>query len=283
MYTEVDNIRPTSDGKNRACKQNKEGEKTIACVEVKNISLKFGEKTLLDDVSLTFKAGELAIILGPNGTGKSSLLKVMTGEVNTKGEVLYYQKKKEAWKNEELARSLGVLPQHSQLTFGFRVQEVVELGGLTLSKPQKEISQIAQQMMQYTEINLLSDRLYPTLSGGEKQRVHLARVLTQLSDAPREKIIFLDEPTSALDIRHQHNTLALAKKLTAEGAAVIVVLHDLNLASQYADRIILLNEGKVVADGNADKVLTTEHIHQVYNWNATIIPHPEHGFPLVIT
>ncbi len=281
MYAQIDNTGLITDKKNNIDIKNK--AKNTACIEVKNISLKFGEKTLLDDVSLAFKAGELTIILGPNGTGKSSLLKVMTGEIKTKGEVLYYQQKKEKWPNEELARSLGVLPQHNQLTFGFRVQEVVELGGLTLAKPQKEISQIARQMMEYTEISQLAERLYPTLSGGEKQRVHLARVLTQLSDAPRDKIIFLDEPTSALDIRHQHNTLALAKKLTTEGAAVIIVLHDLNLASQYADNIILLNKGRVVAKGSAKNVLTSENIHQVYNWDATIMPHPKYGFPLVIT
>lgn len=253
------------------------------CVSIKNVSLSIDHKTLLDNLSLTFKAKELTIILGPNGTGKSSLLKVMTGEINTQGEVLYYGKNINQWNEAELAKSLGVLPQHSQLTFAFRTLEVVELGGLALSRPQQQIQEIAYEMMALTEIDHLANRLYPTLSGGEKQRVHFARVLTQLADSPREKVIFLDEPTAALDIRHQHKTLALAKKLTQQGAAVIIVLHDLNLASQYADRIILLNQGQIIADGKVDQVLTQTNIQQVYQWPISIISHPKHHYPLVIS
>ncbi|NVO99530.1 heme ABC transporter ATP-binding protein, partial [Photobacterium damselae subsp. damselae] len=131
-------------------------------------------------------------------------------------------------------------------------------------------------------VDHLANRLYPTLSGGEKQRVHFARVLTQLSHSGKQCILMLDEPTSALDLAHQHHTLEIAQALSQQGAAVIIVIHDLNLAAQYADRLIILNQGKIQADGTPWQVLTPISVENVYGWPVQVIAHPEHNYPVIL-
>ncbi len=205
-------------------------------ISAKNISYQLNNKIILDDINLDLHFGEVTTLLGPNGAGKSTLLKILCDEIESNNEIRYFNKKKEEWNKSLLAPQLGILPQQSSLSFAFSVSEVVELGGLPLDLPNKILAPLTQSMMQKTGINHLAERLYPSLSGGEKQRVHLARVLTQVSQY-KQKIVMLDEPTSALDLSHQHNTLRLARELAAEGAAVIVVLHDLNSAAQYSDRV----------------------------------------------
>nr|WP_086939133.1 heme ABC transporter ATP-binding protein [Thaumasiovibrio occultus] len=255
----------------------------MSAISFDNLNLTLGTKCILDDVSSSIKAGEFTILLGPNGTGKSSLLKLISREWKTKGDVAYFGKALADWKPAQLAKHLGVLPQHSNLTFAFTAKEVVELGGLNLAASQKEIEEIAAQKMAQTDVTHLEDRLFPSLSGGEKQRVHLARVLTQISQAGEQQALLLDEPTSALDLGHQHKTLGLAKEMAKNGAAVVAVIHDLNLAAQYGDRVIMLNQGHIVADGKPDDVLTPELIEQVYQWQVTVIPHPVHGYPVIVS
>lgn len=251
-------------------------------IHLKNLSLSFGKRTILKGINADFKAGELTILLGPNGTGKSSLLKLITQEYPSSGEIHFFGDHVKSWKSKSLAKHLGVLPQSSSLTFNFSVKEVVELGGIPLEGSTESIQAIARQNMTDTDVYHLAERSYPSLSGGEKQRVHFARVLTQLAQSNGKKILLLDEPTSALDLSHQHQTLRLATRLVSEGAAVIIVMHDLNLAAQYADRIMILNEGTIVADGSPWEVLTQENIEAIYNWKVQVIPHPTDQYPLVI-
>lgn len=256
---------------------------TPPSISLRNLNLTLGNKVILDDVSVEFKAGELAILLGPNGAGKSSLLKMITKEWKVNGAVDYFGQPSESWKPESIAKHLGVLPQSSSLSFNFTVREVVELGGLTLNASHSDISKIADKYMQANDIEHLAERSYPTLSGGEKQRVHLSRVLTQIEQSGENKILLLDEPTSALDLSHQHRTLALAKQLTRSGASVIAVIHDLNLAAQYADRVLILNEGKLVADGTPWETLTEKTINQVYKWSVQVIKHPSESHPVILS
>ncbi|MDD1792263.1 heme ABC transporter ATP-binding protein [Enterovibrio sp. ZSDZ42] len=251
-------------------------------IDIRGASLTMGNKVLLDKVNLSFNPSELTIILGPNGTGKSSLLKLLSREWKCDGELSLYGKRAHEWKPELLAQSVGILPQSSSLTFGFTVREVVELGGLALSASNHEIQEIATYNMTQTDVLHLSERLYPSLSGGEKQRVHLARVLTQISKAERNTVLMLDEPTSALDIGHQHKTLRLAKRMAKEGSTVIAVIHDLNLAAQYGDRIIMLNKGNIEADGTPDSVLNADNIESVYGWPVDVMPHPQHHYPVIL-
>lgn len=249
----------------------------------KNLQLKLGDKTILESVSAEFNAGQLTILLGPNGTGKSSLLKVLTQELPIKGEVFFDDKPLQQWSSRTLAKHLGVLPQSSSLVFNFTAREVVELGGIALDCTNEVIQRLALHNMQLTDTAHLVDRSYPSLSGGEKQRVHLARVLTQLEQSGDRKILLLDEPTAALDLSHQHQTLSLAKKLAEKGASVLIVMHDLNLAAQYADRVMILNGGEIVADGQPWEVISERNIEQVYQCKTRVIAHPDLGYPMVIS
>ncbi|MGR5062240.1 heme ABC transporter ATP-binding protein [Photobacterium sp. DNB22_13_2] len=256
-------------------------ESNIA-IEAESLSLSLGGKTLLDDFSLQIKSGQLTALLGPNGAGKSTLLKVLCGEVEAEGKVNIFGCPRHEWPTKQLACHLGVLPQHSSLSFAFTAKEVVELGALPLELPNVQAQQVAHEKMAMVGVTDLAPRLYPTMSGGEKQRVHFARVLTQLSQAGKQCILMLDEPTSALDLAHQHNALIVAKQMARAGAAVIIVIHDLNLAAQYADRLVIINHGKIQADGTPEQALTADIIKSVYGWPVCITQHPIDGYPIVL-
>lgn len=251
-------------------------------IQATHISLSFGEQKVLNQVDLNLHQGEVTALLGPNGAGKSSLLKVLSGEITTQSEIGIFGRQRRDWCPSQLARHLGILPQSSSLSFPFTAREVVELGAIPLKLRQSEVADLAEHYMATTGVEHLKKRLYPELSGGEKQRLHLARVLTQLHQAGKEKILMLDEPTSALDLAHQHNTLRLVRQLAKEqGCAVVVVLHDLNLAAQYADRLVLLHHGAIACDANPWSALSCELIWQVYGYKAVVAPHPHLNFPMV--
>ncbi len=257
-------------------------EKSTA-ISGKNISVRFGNRIILDNVDIELKSGEVTTLLGPNGAGKSTLLKILCGETESNINIEYFGKARNEWNPKILSRHLGLLPQHSTLTFPFLASEVVELGAIPLDLSNKDTKQLALQAMEQADVAHLATRLYPSLSGGEKQRVHLARVLTQLHKSGDQKILMLDEPTSALDLAHQHNTLAIARELADNhNTAVVVVLHDLNLASQYSDRIVILHKGKLVADGKPENAINSDTIEQVYGYKTIITPHPKLGFPVVL-
>lgn len=244
--------------------------------------MQYGNRIVLDDISIDIRAGEVTALLGPNGAGKSTLLKLLCGEIPSQNDIEYFGKQKNDWAPSESAKHIAMLPQHSTLTFPFLAKEVVELGAIPLSITNKETTQLALQYMEQTDVLHLADRLYPALSGGEKQRLHLARVLTQLHQSGERKILMLDEPTSALDLAHQHNTLKIAREAAKQhNAAVVVVLHDLNLASQYSDRLVLLHNGKLVCDDTPWNALTPERIEHVYGYRSIVTKHPTLNFPQV--
>jgi iron complex transport system ATP-binding protein len=252
-------------------------------ISANDVSVSFGERVILDNVSIELNSGEVTTLLGPNGAGKSTLLKLLCGETDSEANVAYFGRSRKQWNPKILSKHLGLLPQHSTLSFPFLASEVVELGAIPLGMPNKDTKKLALQYMQQADVVHLANRLYPSLSGGEKQRVHLARVLTQLHLSGDKKILMLDEPTSALDLAHQHNTLAIARELADNhNTAVVVVLHDLNLASQYSDRIVILHNGKLVADGAPKDAINSEMIERVYGYKTIITRHPQLGFPVVL-
>lgn len=245
-----------------------------------------GSATLVDDVSVDLHPGELLAVLGPNGAGKSTLLRLLSRELSpTWGSVELDARRLADYPSAERARRIAVLPQTSNLAFPFRALEVVLLGRLPhegFTSPRRD-REIALAAMELAEVDHLAGRVYTTLSGGERQRVHLARVLAQLwEEQPWQRYLLLDEPTSALDIGHQQSLLQLARRLVAHGLGLLAVLHDLNLAAAYADRILLLNRGKIAAEGAPDEVLTADNVATVYGIRATIRPHPQHSRPMVI-
>ena len=254
-------------------------------MELSAVNLHIDRKHLLRNVSLTLRPGEVLAVLGPNGAGKSSLLKVMGGEYDFyQGTVSLNHQDYQHWKPQQVASMIGVLPQQSQLMFPFSVREVVMLGRIPHNTGRVRDAQIVSLALQRVDAEHLAESLYPVLSGGEKQRVQLARVLAQIWEetALGRRYLLLDEPTSALDISHQHHTLKLARSLAKEGVGVLAVLHDLNLAAQYADRILVMHNGVVIIDGEANKVLTPQIIRYVFNIEVEIVPHPLLNVPLVI-
>lgn len=252
-------------------------------IQTHQLSVSIGNKQLLKPTSVALQSGQLTVLLGPNGAGKSTLLKAMIGELRANGKVEVFGQARSNWRSERLARLLAVLPQSSELTFPFSVREVVELGALPLSVSKLQLDDIVDKNLALTDVSHLQHRPYPMLSGGEKQRVHFARVLTQLAQAGEQAILLLDEPTSALDLAHQHNTLKLAKQQAEQGACVVAVIHDLNLAAQYADRILLLEQGSLVADGSPWEVLSERRIEAVYGYPITVMPHPRADYPLLVS
>lgn len=247
-----------------------------------NLSYKIGNKTILEDVSIALNTGELVTIIGPNGAGKSSLLRLLTGYTPpTQGECFFKGKTYSQWNSQLLAQNRAVMRQNSQLSFSFSVEEVVAMGRAPHGQKHKQIA-IETALLQ-TNCLKLKTRDYRQLSGGEQQRVQLARVLAQLWQPTSENVaLFLDEPTSALDLYHQQQSLRLLKQLVkTQNLMVCCVLHDLNLASLYADRILLLHQGKLVCEGTPQDVLTAENIEKWYGAEVSVNTHPELSQPQV--
>ncbi|MGE8500502.1 MAG: heme ABC transporter ATP-binding protein [Pseudomonas sp.] len=253
----------------------------MLCAE--NLMVQRGASTVLADVDLELRPGEVLGVLGPNGAGKSTLLAALCGELSpTQGQVRLDQRQLADWPGSERAQRLAVLPQTSTLNFGFRVEEVVGMGRLPHASGRVRDAQIIQQALAAADAEHLMGRSYLALSGGERQRVHLARVLAQLWPGGEGQILLLDEPTSMLDPLHQHTTLQATRAFAQEGAAVMVILHDLNLAARYCDRLLLLERGRPHVLGTPEQVLRAEPLLAVFGLEVLVQQHPERGHPLIV-
>ncbi|MFL1377104.1 MULTISPECIES: heme ABC transporter ATP-binding protein [unclassified Nocardiopsis] len=256
-------------------------------VSAEGVTVRRGGRTLLDGVDLTVRAGELVALVGPNGAGKSTLLAALSGDLAAAaerggadgGRVELFGRGLGAWTPPELALRRAVLPQEAAVSFPFSVAELVAMGRAPwagLGDPAQD-DEIVTAAMDGTGVSHLADRRFPTLSGGERARVMLARVLAQ--DTP---LLMLDEPTAALDIHHQELVLGIARALAERGGAVIVVLHDLGLAAAYAHRVAILSEGRIAAQGPPAEVFTASLLSAVYRHEVEVLPHPRTGIPLVV-
>lgn len=248
-------------------------------IEVSNVTLGIGGKAVLQDVSLRCDAGTLTVLVGPNGAGKSTLLSVIAGDAMPgTGDVTLNGQPVKRMRIRELAQMRSVFPQGAEIRFGYRVDEVVSMGRAFRDVPPEQDAAAIGKAMEDAEITHLALRNAQTLSGGEQARTTFARVLVQ--ETP---VILLDEPTAALDLRHQERVLHRARDLAAAGATVLAVLHDLNLAAAYADQIVLLRDGSIVASGAPWDVLTEPRITEVYRQPVCILPHPERDCPVILT
>ena len=236
-------------------------------------------KVLVDGISLAFEPGTLTALVGPNGAGKSTLLGLAAGDLHpTRGQVSLLGRALPRWRVRPLARERAVLPQDHSVRFAFSVREVVAMGRLPhLPDPARDEA-IVDAALSTVDIAGLAPRDVQSLSGGESARTAYARVLAQ-----QTPLVLLDEPTAALDLAHQEALLRSARGLARGGACVITVLHDLNLAAAYADRIVVLQGGRLVADGTPRAVLTRERIEGVYGQPVVVIDHPTRAIPLVVT
>jgi iron complex transport system ATP-binding protein len=242
-----------------------------------------GGVQLLHEISMDIQPGELIVAVGPNGAGKSTLMKLLSGEIlPSVGRVSMDDIELGQWPLKQLARIMAVLPQQSELNFPFKVQEVVSLGRIPHATGRQRDMEIVAEILARLDIDHLSERDYTTLSGGEKQRTQIARIFAQIWDCLQGYFIFLDEPTSSLDLAHQQATLSIIKELTQAGAGVFVILHDMNLAAQFADRLVLLHKGEIVSGGDPWSVLSRENIRSVFELDVSIITHPERDRPFII-
>lgn len=245
-------------------------------LEVKDVSFQYGKRNILHDVSFSVKKGELLGILGPNGSGKTTLFKLISGILTSaKGEVRIKNKNIHDYTSKELARTIAVLSQHSEQSFSYKVKEIVSLGRYAHQKNwiqtwSKEDEEMVQQAMEQTGVATFSESSIEELSGGEKQRVYLAQSLAQ-----DPEILLLDEPTNHLDLSYQKELLDRLKEWSSEkGLTIICIFHDLNLASLYCDRLILLNNGKIENDSIPGKVLEEGRVNRVYKTMVKKSIHP---------
>ncbi|MCM8531294.1 MAG: heme ABC transporter ATP-binding protein [Lentisphaeraceae bacterium] len=253
-------------------------------LKVEHIDFLRGQRQILQDISFDVCGGELMALLGPNGAGKSTLLKIMSGELQANsGEVFVNHEKLSDWDLLELAKSRAVMPQKSALNFDFTVIDVVLMGRSPFNQgwDRAEDLEIALSCLSEVECLHLKNRSFLTLSGGEQQRVSFARVLAQLNSENPQKNLLLDEPVSSLDPEHQLKTLELARQKADEGIAVFVILHDLNMAATFADKVAFLYEGQLKAWDSPEKVLTQAIIREVFNIDVDVQKHDQNDKILI--
>ncbi len=252
-------------------------------IELDNVSLGYDHGIILHDVNMKAKPGQILGLVGPNGSGKSTLIKGVTRVIDLfSGHISIDGRDIKTIKRDELARLVATVPQDPALPAAFTVFEVVLMGrtphlGLLRYEGGKDLA-VAWQAMAATHTQSFAERRVSELSGGEKQRLIIARALTQ-----QPKAMLLDEPTANLDINHQVEILNLVRSLCMEqDLTVIIALHDLNLAAQYCDWMVMLNGGKVYAEGTPLDILTAPNIKKVYRAEVCVYPHPINKLPTTL-
>jgi len=268
-------------------------------LRIEGLTCRAGGKTVVRDISTCFEPGLLQVIVGPNGSGKSTFLKAFSGEWPIDAGFVYYDGTPVAGRpggsgpmrvdsrdKGLLARRRAVMSQLPELHFPVRVDDIVMMGRYPHFnyRPGCHDADICRRAMEQLSVLPLADRDYLSLSGGERQRVQFARALAQIWDPPKEgsRYLFLDEPVSSLDIHYQHEFLALARGLAGTGIVVVAVLHDLNLALEYADRILFLKEGRLVAAGPTPDIVTPAIIREVFGVTAHLLDNPFGRRPVIV-
>lgn len=240
----------------------------VPLITVDKASVDIAGRRLLNDVSFKANGGEVLGLIGPNGAGKSTLLAAVSGDVPLATGRIEVAGHDAAGPSALLARQRAVMLQDVSVSFSFLVRDVVEMGRRPWKgTPQEaEDEDVVEAALLAAELRQLEERDVMTLSGGERARTAIARVLAQ-----RTPVVLLDEPTAALDIRHQERVLSLMREVARAGAAVVVVLHDLNLAASYCDRVVCLSEGAVAAVGDVDEVFVGPVLSEVYDWPIEVV------------
>jgi iron complex transport system ATP-binding protein len=252
-------------------------------LKIQNLHVNYGKRTVLKNISLDVKKGEVLALLGPNGSGKSTLLRAISGGLPVaKGEISLAGQAIAGLKPAERARWISSVPQNATLPPAFTAWETVLLGRTPYINFLGQISArdeaIARSALERVDANSLAERCMGELSGGEQQRILLARALAQSTP-----VLLLDEPTTYLDLQHQMGLLNLVRKLVQEqGLTVVIAIHDLNLAARYADRVALLVAGQLRAVGTVKQVLQADVIADAYSWPVQVIAHPFLDTPLIL-
>lgn len=243
----------------------------MVILEVDDVDFDYADKSVLEEISFNVTKGEIIGVLGPNGCGKTTLLKILNRNLHPKKGVVIVEDVNIAdITKKEIAQKMAVVPQGGEINFAFTVTDIVMMGRMPSMKrfemESDEDLRVVWEAMKRTRIEHLADRLINEISGGERQRVIIARALAQ-----QPQIILMDEPTLHLDVNHQLEILDLVRELSrTEGLTVVIVSHDLSLVSRYCDRIILINDHRILAAGTVEEVLTPENMRKVFSIEASL-------------
>ena len=247
--------------------------------------------TLLDGATVVVEPGEVVAVVGPNGAGKSTLVRTLAGDAApAAGRVELDGRALAEWQPTRLARQRAVMSTDRQIAFAFTAAEVAMLGRSPHhgGRPTGADRRIVDDLLDAVDCMALADRTYATLSTGERQRIQLARAIAQVSvddtdgPAPVAAYLLLDEPTSSLDPAHQHRSMQLLRERASGGLGVLAVLHDLDLAAAYADRIVLMRDGRVIESGTPAAVLRPDSLEAVFALPMLVVPHPRLPHPLIV-
>ncbi len=252
--------------------------------EAQDLAVRYGKAhpRALDGISMSVQEGSFYAVLGPNGSGKSTLMRALMGVVKAEvGEVRIGGKAIQSWTRRSLAKTVGAVSQAEHMPFPLTVRELVSMGRYPHLGPLRpegdEDRRAIQDAMERCDLHGLEGRDVATLSGGELQRVRIARALAQNPSG-----LVLDEPTASLDIRHEMTIFRLLRASADQGMTVLLITHHLNLAARFADRFLLLSEGKVAAEGDAEAVFRAEVLESVYRWPVAVVSDPLSAAPRVI-
>ena len=256
-------------------------------IEAEKVSVSLGAKRILHDIDFRARAGQVTAIVGPNGSGKTTFLKALSGDLKSTGSIRFNGRDLRDLKPWQAAALRAVLPQATSLSFPFTVREIVRLGltGGHSGVQAAESERLPERALARVDLEGFAGRFYQELSGGEQQRVQLARVLCQvwmpvLDGEPRW--LFLDEPVSSLDIRHQLVIMKIARDFAQGGGGVVAILHDLNLTSMFADRVTVMSRGRVAAAGRPTEVFTDDLIYRVFECRLRVGALPAGDMPFML-
>jgi iron complex transport system ATP-binding protein len=254
-------------------------------ISISNVSVALGRKTIIKDVNFNAQAGEMTVIVGPNGSGKTTLMRALSGDLPFTGKITINGHSLSHLKPWQMAAMRAILPQSTSLSFPFTVREIVRLGLTSGRSGAAPAADLPDEALALVDLAGFGGRFYQELSGGEQQRVQLARVLCQVWQPVLEgqpRFLFLDEPVSSLDIKHQLIIMQIARAFATRGGGVIAILHDLNLTSMYADRVVVMQEGRVDCVGTPAEVLTDDRILRVYECALKVGALPNSQVPFIL-
>lgn len=255
-------------------------------IRAHNLSVRLAGKLIVEGLSLEAKAGQLTAIVGPNGSGKTTTMKAIAGEIASEGEISFNGRDIRTLEPWRLATHRAVLPQATAIAFPFTVREIVRMGLSTgPNRHAARADSIAKQALAAVDLTGFEGRYYQELSGGEQQRVQLARVLTQIWEPVLDGepcFLMLDEPVSSLDIRHQLIIMGLARTYCENGGGVIAVMHDLNLTAMFADHMVMMKKGRAEAAGAPASVLTDETMERIFGCRMRVNGLPDAGTPFIL-
>ncbi len=251
-------------------------------LEIENLHAGYSDTEVLHGISLKFSQGDFCAILGPNGAGKSTIFKTLIGLLTYKGRILISDRELKSWNRLQLARKISIIPQEMQLQFDYKVIDLVLMGRFPYLKYMQNYSlqdyEIAERIIFQLDIEKHRNTLFSKLSGGEKQRVSIARALVQDTE-----ILLMDEGLSGLDINHQLGIMKILKKINEnDNRLIILVSHNINLASDYCDRIIMLKTGKILNDGKPEEIVNRKVLNELYEADLAVVINPLSGKPNLV-